>query len=557
MKTVKKLLPYLIGVCFLTLIIIHNRNSDVYISYPFKNTIFPPEFPAPEFMWGSNNEYSGKWSLRLKSDNGQFILDTIFNVTKWRPDEILWAKLKKLANNDEIHLSVKRSEKYGTSKISFSFSTDSVAAPILFRQMPIPFVLAEKELDMMNYVLIDVGSIKAPHIAMKGFQVCGNCHSFSQDGKYIGLDLDAGLRDKGGYFVSPIKDSLIFDDNNYMSWTKIEKRKTFGLFSKISPNGRYIVTTVKDRVVHHNFPYNAETNAFSQLFFPVNGHLAIFDRETKQIHELPGANLDEYVQSNATWTPDGKNIVFCRAKSLPYSADSNEINIDDENVIEEYVQRKRRFQYDICIIPFNNGNGGTAMPIKGAAENRMSNYFPAVSPDGKWLIFCQAENFMLLQPDSKLYIVPIEGGNSRKLECNLPLMNSWHAWSPNSKWIVFVSKGLSVFTDMFLSHIDAEGNASPPVLIEKARQNHKVANYPEFLNVRPDYKFDMVYDYVELAHIEKAIKMNDFTLAKQLYKRYKAQSSLIFEDDLHQINSYLQKLGLKNENEYWLKQLYK
>ena len=249
---------------------------------------------------------------------------------------------------------------------------------------------------------------------MKGFPVCGNCHSFTADGNTIGLDLDAGLRDKGGYFISPIKDTILFNSTNFRSWTKIEKRRTFGLFSKISPDGRYVVTTVKDRVVFINFPFGKyEHFVFSQFFFPVNGHLAIYDRQTKILKELPGANLEEYVQSNATWTPDGKNIVFSRADALPRDSDVNEISIQDKDLINQYVERKKLVKFNICIIPFNNGNGGTAEPIQGASDNGKSNYFPAVSPDGKWLVFCQAENFMLLMPDSRLYIVPVGGGNAK------------------------------------------------------------------------------------------------------------------------------------------------
>jgi hypothetical protein len=59
---------------------------------------------------------------------------------------------------------------------------------------------------------------------------------------------------------------------------------------------------------------------------------------------------------------------------------------------------------------------------------------------------------MLLMPDSRLYIVPIGGGKSRMLNSNLYSMNSWQAWSPKCRWIVFASKGLSLYTDMFLAH---------------------------------------------------------------------------------------------------------
>ena len=40
----------------------------------------------------------------------------------------------------------------------------------------------------------------------------------------------------------------------------------------------------------------------------------------------------------------------------------------------------------------------------------MSNYFARYSPDGRWIVFCRAKSYMLLQRDSELYILPAEGG---------------------------------------------------------------------------------------------------------------------------------------------------
>lgn len=400
----------------------------------------------------------------------------------------------------------------------------------------------------MNFMLINIGSEQKPHTAMKGFPVCGNCHSFTADGSTIGLDLDAGLRDKGGYFVSKIEDTVLFDLANYRSWSKLEKRRTFGLFSKLSPDGRYIVTTVKDRVVMKNFPLiPVENIKYSQLFFPVNGHLAIYDRQTKILKELPGANLEEYVQSNAVWTPDGENIIFSRAEALPRSSDPYEIDVKDEELVNQFVERKKTFKFDLCIIPFNNGNGGKAEPIEGASDNGKSNYFPAVSPDGRWLIFCQAENFMLLMPDSRLYIVPVSGGKASRLQCNFNSMNSWHSWSPNSKWIVYASKVLSPYTDMFLSHIDEKGNASIPVLVDKARVPFKVINYPEFVNRNPDDPFVMNYDFVELAHINRAIKSGNIQKAKQLYHKLEEQQLFLFKEDCEDMSYMLNQMGMPEE----------
>jgi hypothetical protein len=534
-----------------------NQNPPGFsIRYPFKKSLFPPEFPAPTFEWNVAVKDFTPWDVSLVTGNNKYSVNATTRNTLWTPGESEWDSIKILSDFGKIYFSVKKSGTEGPSaRVEFSISHDTVGAPILYRQMPIPFILAEKNLDSMNFMLINIGSRKKPHVAMRGFPVCGNCHSFSADGSTIGLDLDAGLRDKGGYFISPIKDTILFNPANYMSWSKIEKRRTFGLFSKMSPDGRYIVTTVKDRVVLKNFPLSPVENVmFSQLFFPVNGHLAVYDRQTGILKELPGADLEEYVQSNASWTPDGKNIIFSRAAALPRDTNIYEINVQDESLIDQFVKRKKSFKYDLCIIPFNNGNGGKAIPIKGASNNGKSNYFPAVSPDGKWLVFCQAENFMLLMRDSRLFIVPVGGGKARMLNSNLYSMNSWHAWSPNSKWLVFASKGMSPYTDMFLTHIDENGNDGLPVLVSKARVPYKVINYPEFVNRKPGDTFVMEYDYVEMAHIRRALKKGDIEKAKTLFHQLEEQKPFFFSEDCLELSDMLKKMGMKKESEKYAEQ---
>lgn len=523
------------------------------ISNPFNDALFPPEFPAPAFEWWSQKQdRSGSYDVTLYTGNGKLSYSATVNQPVWTPRESAWDSIKTSSENEKIHFTVRRSgsdEK--VSKVSFSVSMDSVGAPVLFRQMPIPFLLAEKNLDSMNFVLIDFGSKQSPHIAMRGFPVCGNCHSLSNDGKKLGLDLDAGLRDKGGYFITRVEDTVLFNIENYNSWSKMEKRRTFGLFSKLSPDGRYIVTTIKDRVVIKNFPLGGtlEELKYSQLFFPVNGHLAIYDIQNKTLKELPGADLEEYVQSNAIWSPDGKNIIFCRAEALPREGKMHEIDIKDDSLIDMYVRREKKVKYDLYTIPFNDGNGGKAEPVKGASGNGMSNYFPAVSPDGRWIVYCQAESFMLLQPDSRLHIVPMEGGRSRKLKANFKSMNSWHAWSPNSKWLVFVSKVYGPYTDLFLTHIDDKGNSSVPVLVEKARVPYTVVNYPEFVNSRPDKKFVMQYDFVEIAHIFRAAKAGNYEQAKELYYKFEKQDPFLFKQDCEDVALMLRIIGLPEEAE--------
>ena len=148
--------------------------------------------------------------------------------------------------------------------------------------------------------------------------------------------------------------------------------------------------------------------------------------------------------------------------------------------------RELPMQYDLYRIPFREGKGGRPEPIAGASRNGRSNSFPKISPDGRWIVFVEARNGLLMRPDSQLYIVSAGGGEARRMHCNTPLMNSWHSFSPKGRWLVFSSKARSPYTQMYLTHIDEDGNDSPPILIDNATAANRAVNLPEFVNVAPD-----------------------------------------------------------------------
>jgi hypothetical protein len=500
-------------------------NKSLFFSLPMNNALFPKDFRAPTFYWEDQLPTTQGWiiAVNLKGKKG-FVVDTLTD-NQWKPSEETWHSIKTNSGFLPIEVIVKRINKDKDSgKLIIRIAKDEVGASILYRQIPLPFSYAEAHIEETSYSVVDVTSPEPFHNVLDSFKVCGNCHSLSADGRSIALDFDAVSRDKGGYFIANIDTVTTFNKNNYVSWSKMSGRNTFGLLSKMSWNGRYIVTTVKDRVVSKKID-GVDTKPYSQLFFPVNGVLAVYDTLTKELTELPGANDPNYVQSNAVWTPDDKYIVFARAKALPFPANETKFDcfVRDEALIDRYVQERETMKFDLCIIPFNNGKGGEAKPIAGASDNGKSNYFPTVSPDGKWLVFCQANNFMMLRPDSRLYLVPLKGGKAKRLECNFKEMNSWHAWSPNGKWLVYVSKALSIYTDMYLTHIDEKGRASVPVLIENAKRPNCAANYPEFINKEPGYQFKMEYTFINIMDIEAAIEAGKHEEATKMLDKYIGQ----------------------------------
>ena len=277
-----------------------------------------------------------------------------------------------------------------------------------------------------------------------------------------------------------------------------------GFMSQVSPDGQYVVTMVNgseagrqsaaaasasgangqpklDKDLEGNYYVaNFKSYGFLQVFFPTRGILAWYSRETGRLQPLPGADDPRYVQTNAVWSPDGKYLVFARAEArAPYPEDGR---------LAEFANdpNETQIRYDLYRIPFNGGKGGVAEPIAGASGNGMSNTFPKVSPDGRWIVFVEARNGLLMLPDSRLFIVPAQGGKARPMRCNTPLMNSWHSFSPNGRWLVFSSKSWSPYTRMFLTHLDKEGRDSPPILIDNTTAANRAVNIPEFLNIAPD-----------------------------------------------------------------------
>ena len=81
---------------------------------------------------------------------------------------------------------------------------------------------------------------------------------------------------------------------------------------------------------------------------------------------------------------------------------------------------------------------------------------------------------------------PFKGGDARRLRANTPTMNSWHSFSPNGRWLVFSSKARSPYTQMYLTHIDPDGNSSPAILVDNTTAANRAVNLPEFVNIAPN-----------------------------------------------------------------------
>lgn len=484
-------------------------DGNIVFKNPINGSVFPPGFPAPTVIWDDNSEQSKKWLINVLINQSENIFTEIIDEKQLRFDRELWEDIKNNSISSPAVISViginpeKNKEIISGSKIEITTSTDSVGAPIFFRAVPLPFKYATSHLDSIKYMLGDITSANKPKVLLENLPVCGNCHSFSPDGKRFAMDVDA-FGDKGSYLITSIDKEVEMQPENFITWSDFQEKSTMALLSQISPNGKYVVSTLDDNEIFES----REQLEYSQLFFPIKGILTVYDIEKKSFYALPGADDTMYVQSNTNWSPDSKYIYFSRNKAvqrkasgMTYGTGIYDIN-KFQAMRDSFLSAKKEFKFDIMKIPFNDGKGGNPVMVEGASQNGMSNYFPKISPNGKWMVFCRAENYMLLQPDSKLYIVPTDGSaKPRLMNCNTSNMNSWHSWSPNNRWMVFSSKMFGEYTQLLLTHIDENGNDSPPVWLEYLKVDNRAANIPEFVNTHFDSfnkiidKFSDVADY--------------------------------------------------------------
>jgi len=514
------------------------RGGGLAIGYPFDGSEFPPEIVAPT-LWWTDDSGAGAWrvTIRFEADDATVTADV--DTTAWTPDAEQWESIKLRSMESRAVVTVVRRPRVlglrvpgARDSVAITTSCDSVGAPIFYRDVPLPFRFALRNVPMIKWRLGSVASAEPPPTVLTNLPVCGNCHSFSADGGYLGMDVDLGS-DKGAYALTPFEPTTLLSRDRLITWSDFvrgEKVPTFGFLPRVSPDGRFVLAGVKDRAVF----LPREDMLFSQIFFPVMGILAYFDRTTRRIEALPGADDERYVQTNGVWTPDGESVIFARSRAAGLSSENASEDIvltleESAEVLggEEYLWKAQeggnRFRFDLYRMPFNGGRGGEAEPIAGAADNGMSNYFPKVSPDGKWIVFTQAHSFMLLQPDSKLYIMPASGGEPRLMNANTNRMNSWHSWSPNSRWLVFSSKVFGPYTQLMLAHVDENGIDSPPVLLQNFTDEYRAANIPEFVNVPPDAarvieeRFVDDYSYFRSGRIYQQFR--EFDRAEEEFRR--------------------------------------
>ncbi len=119
-----------------------------------------------------------------------------------------------------------------------------------------------------------------------------------------------------------------------------------------------------------------------------------------------------YTESEADWSPDGRNIVFSSNREAEPDAS---------------------YRSDLWLVAADNSDRGQAL-IRLTNDERVKSD-PAWSPDGQWIAFLSAEDGVYASP--QLALISASGGAVRYLTDVELWINSFR-YSPDGEWIYFV-----------------------------------------------------------------------------------------------------------------------
>jgi hypothetical protein len=295
---------------------------------------------------------------------------------------------------------------------------------------------------------------------------CINCHSFQDRNPDRMLFHIRG----GGGGTSMI---LAYDGNV----SKVDTKTAFNhatSYRSWHPNGRTIAfafNTVK-QVFHSTGSGNFDV-------FDMASDLLLYNVKTQTVTTSPKISNPHRMETSPEWSPDGKYLYFCSGPGL------DSVPAGHEHPYKTMRYDLMRISYDVATDTW--GELETVIP---ASESGHSIAHPKISPDGKYLLFCQSDctYFPLYRPESDLYLMDLQTGQFHKAEnINSDRAESYHCWSSNGRWVVFSSKRQDgQCTHLYIAYFDRDGHFSKPFLLPQRDPQYEssrmlVYNIPEFI----------------------------------------------------------------------------
>lgn len=434
------------------------------ISPDYTSIVIPPNIAPMNFEIDIPGE---EYVARLTGANGKSIIAG-GNVIQWDIDE--WHELMEASKGNDIQyeIYVKTDGNWKLYKFSNHVADESIDTHLSYRLIEPSFVqFAGMSINMRDLTSFDeqvVYSTPNPCDERRG--QCVNCHV--PRNQYSDNSSQFHIRKTKGGTVVMAGDSV-----------KKVNLKTDGT---ISPGVYPAWHPTLDLIAY-------STNATNQKFFPKgerkvevydeSSDLILYDMKTHEVTNI--ANDSLLLETFPGWTPDGKKLYYSVAR-YPEGVTPKTV-----------VHNCDRIRYDIVSRDFDLNTRKFSGPdtVVYATAEGLSALLPRISPDGKFLLYCQAPfgTFHIWHKDSDLYMMDLSTGEIRPLQnANSDDTESYHSWSSNSRWIVFSSRrDDGSYTRPYIAYISPDGKDTKAFVVPQESPDYynelmKSYNVPEFFN---------------------------------------------------------------------------
>lgn len=296
---------------------------------------------------------------------------------------------------------------------------------------------------------------------------CINCHSYQN---YKTSNMQFHMRQGNG-------GTMIVRDNRA---EKIDMKNDSTISAGVYPAWHPTLPLIAYSTNHTGQSFHTRDKAKIEVQ-DTESDLIIYDTDKHEIQTISG--LADEMESFPTWAPSGDMLYFGSAHFVYKDTVPHET---------ELIHRYREVHYNIYRKPFDQKTrtfGETELVYDAAAEN-LSATFPRISPDGKYMLVGVGEFgcFHVWHPDADLYLMDMKSKQMRKLEnVNSDRAESYHSWSSNSRWIMFISRrDDGNFSRLYFAYIDKNGHAHKAFELPQRDPNFytyfmRSYNVPEFM----------------------------------------------------------------------------
>lgn len=267
-------------------------------------------------------------------------------------------------------------------------------------------------------------------------------------------------------------------------WLETKTDRTIGrtAYSYWHPSGYYI--THSNNLVHQLF-WTGNNDRYIEVYDEASD-VIVHDVDNDRFILSPNLMTEDF-ETYPAFSSDGKTLFFSSAPKVLVPAQAQDLH------------------YNLCAVAFDAETatiGEQVDTLIHASKMGKSVTMPRPSYDGRWILYSYADFgcFPINHKESDLWLYDLQDGSAHPLDkANSPFCESFHNWSSDSHWILFASRrGDNLYSRIYISEIDDEGNASKPFLLPQKDPSfyHKTLftfNVPDFTKGKVNFKTSAAY----------------------------------------------------------------